>query len=230
VKAKLVVMRHAQTKCNGLKRMTGRMDIPLTEIGKKEADAAGTLLNFIRFDKLYSSYLSRTFNTMVHALKFAGMQEHLLNSDGGWNIKKRRELDEMNIGKFTGRSFITDLEVVNYNWRYNVPLPGGGESEKQVVERVKKFFDSEVKPCLDRGENVLIVTHSGIMRVLGMVIGLEEIPKDAILETTKKFLPNASPFVYEFEDGKITEPPYFIKNPMVSEVICQKPYNKKPGI
>ena len=99
------------------------------------------LIGHIRIHKAYSSDLSRAFDTEVYALESSGTQEHLRNLDGTWKIEKRPELAEMEVGDFTGRNFTTDPEIINYNWKYVVPL-SGGESEKQVLERVQEFFDA----------------------------------------------------------------------------------------
>ena len=219
-KAKLVVMRHARTKCNELMLMTGQLDVPLIKAGEGEAWAAGSLIRHIRFDKAYSSYLSRAFDTEVYALESSGTQEHLRNPNGTWKIEKRSEISEMDVGDFTGLNFTTDPKIVNYNWKYDVPLPGG-ESEKQVLERVEDFFNKEIKPRLDKGENILIVTHAGILRVLEIILGFEKIPEKAILATTVKSLPNATPLVYEFEDGEIKGSPYIIQNSVEQKTSCQ---------
>ena len=183
-RAKLVVMRHARTMCNELMLMTGQLDVPLIKAGEGEAWAAGPLIRHIPIDNAYSSDLIRAFNTAAYALESSGTQEHLRNPNGTWKIEKRSELAEIDTGDFTGRDFATDPEIVNYNWKYTVPLPGG-ESEKQVLERVQKFF-KEIKPRLDKGENVLIVTHAGILRVLNVILGFEKCPEKAFFATMKK--------------------------------------------
>ncbi|MFH1157281.1 MAG: phosphoglycerate mutase family protein [Pseudomonadota bacterium] len=221
-KAKLVVMRHGQTGYNKDMLMAGQWDVPLTKIGEEEARAAGPLLDRIRirFDKVYSSNLSRAFDTATYALESSKTQGHLLNPDGSWQIEKRSEIAEMDTGDFTGRNFMKDPEISGYAWTHAEPLPGG-ESEKQVVERVNNFFNNEVKPRLDKGENVLLVAHAGILSILEVVFGLEELPEKAILASPRKNLPNASPFVYEFEDEKVTGSPYLIENPVEHKVARQ---------
>ncbi|MBI3441664.1 MAG: histidine phosphatase family protein [Proteobacteria bacterium] len=197
-KAKLVILRHGQTEHNKKTLMTGQLDIPLTTVGEEQARAAGKLIGNIRFDKVYSSNLSRAFNTAALALESSGTQVHLLNKDGSWQIEQRREIAELDTGLFTGRDHRTDPEIINYKRDYHTPLPGG-ESEEQLVTRVQKFFDTEVMPRLARGENVLVVAHAGILRVIGIVLGFEEVPET--IWTVKKHTPNAAPTVYNYEGG-----------------------------
>jgi 2,3-bisphosphoglycerate-dependent phosphoglycerate mutase len=206
-KAKLVILRHGETEYNKQRLLTGLHDAQLTEEGKQQALAAGLLISAIRFDKAYSSNLSRAFNTAAHALTSSKTQAHLLNPDGSWQIEQRPEIAEVDCGKFSGRSK-DDPEVRSFSWGYDVALPGG-ESQKDVVERVKKFFDSEIMPRLQRGENVLIVAHSGILRAFDIVLGtadaslgIDQLPKPGE-KSNKRSVPNAAPTVYEYENGAL---------------------------
>jgi len=223
-KATLVILRHGQTEYNKLQLMTGQRDVPLTATGEEQARAAGTLVSAIRFDKVYSSHLSRAFNTAALALESAKTQTHLLNADGSWRIEQRREIAEHDTGDFTGRSHKTDPEIINFKRAFDIPLPGG-ESRKQVVERVRDFFDSEVMPRLLRGENVLIVAHAGILRAFDIVLGLEDVPA-AGAPLIQKHLPNAAPTVYEYENGVLTGN-FPLRNPVANQNI--PPTGKKPG-
>lgn len=201
-KAKLVVLRHGQTEYNKQHLMTGQADVPLTAVGEDQAREAGVLVSHIRFDKVYSSNLSRAFNTAVLAVASSNAQAHLLNADGTWQIEQRAALAELHAGDFTGRSHKTDPEILNWERTYENPIPGG-ESVRQVVERVQQFFDDEVAPRLARGENVLVVAHAGILRVFDIVLGLESAPGQG-LNPAKKRIPNAAPHVYEYEHGVMT--------------------------
>ena len=70
---------------------------------------------------------------------------------------------------------------------------------------------------------MLLVIHAGVLRVLEIILGFEKISEKAILETTVKSLPNATPLVYEFEDGKIKGSPYIIQNPVEQKASCSLP-------
>jgi 2,3-bisphosphoglycerate-dependent phosphoglycerate mutase len=209
-KAKLVILRHGQTEYNKLHLITGQKDVPLTEVGEEQAREAGALISHIRFDKVYSSNLSRAFNTAALALKASGTQVHLLNEDGTWQIEQCKAIVEIDAGDFEGRNHKTDPVVADWLRTYDVPRPGG-ESDKQAVERVQKFFDSEVMPRLLRGENVLVVAHAGIVRAFDFVLGIEDVPT-ATSKPPRRRVPNAAPTVYEYEDGVMTSF-HFIENP-----------------
>ncbi len=81
--------------------------------------------------------------------------------------------------------------------KYDVPFPDG-ESDEQFVARVRKFFNDEVVPVLSRGENVLIVTHDGVLQALEVILESMEM-KD--LWGLSKRNPNAMPITYIYESG-----------------------------
>ncbi len=204
IKGRLVILRHGQTGHNVQHLMTGQMDVPLTPEGEEQAREAGRLLSPIIFDKVYCSTLSRAFNTAALALEHAETQIRLMNADGTWQIEKRREIIEQHSGDFTGRNHKTDPDVLAWQRTYDTPLPGG-ESDREVVERVGAFYQNEIVPRMKRGETVLVVAHAGVLRAFDIVLGFEDIPEDGIWTTRKKKrVPNATPLVVDFEDGRIT--------------------------
>jgi 2,3-bisphosphoglycerate-dependent phosphoglycerate mutase len=204
-KATLVLLRHGETEFNVQGRFTGQLESPLTKTGEAQASAAGVLIKAIPFDKVYSSPLSRAFNTAALALKGAG-QTHL-------DIEKRGAITESNSGDFSGMHR-DSAEIKAWKWIYSEPMPNG-ESDKEIVARVKKFFDAEVQPRLDRGENVLIVAHSGILKAFDIVLGIEPVPADNESRRGAK-VPNAAPLVCNYEDGKLKKHGY-IANPATAK-------------
>lgn len=199
----LVLFRHGETEHNALNLMTGWLDVPLNAKGVEQAKEAGKLISHFHFDKVYCSTLARTFNTAALALEASGTQGHLKGAFG-WAIERRDELKGANMGEFTGRNFKTDPEIVNFGRRYDRKLPGG-ESDRDITLRVKKFFDAEVLPRLERGETVVISTHSGTMRAFDVALGLVPPPDPADDQwTDKQRIDNALPVVVEYEDGKMT--------------------------
>ncbi len=59
----LYIIRHGQTAWNKEEVFRGTRDIPLNEVGLKEADALGTYLRDTPFDAIYTSPLSRATQT-----------------------------------------------------------------------------------------------------------------------------------------------------------------------
>ena len=201
VQGTLIVLRHGQTDYNKQRLMTGQRDVPLTALGEEQAREAGALIKHIHIDKAYSSPLSRAFNTASLALKAAGQTV---------TIEKRAAIIEADAGQFAGRNIDTDPDILAFGRVYAIPMPGG-ESDKDVVARVQKFYDEEVLPALARGENIMLVCHSGTMHALDVVLGLMKPPTDDQQLVTRR-IPNASPLVCEYEDG-VMKNHYFITNP-----------------
>lgn len=224
VKGTLVLIRHGQTDYNAQHRMTGQRDIPLNSIGEAQAAEAGRLIAGFTFDKVYSSNLSRAFNTASLALDAAGDQPKVKSASGGWDIEQRPEVAELDTGAFTGRDHKNDPEIRAFRRAFDVALPGG-ESDKQVVERVRKFFEAELLPRLERGETVLVVSHSGTMQAFQVALGLHATPAPTTGVTKRPRVPNATPTVIEYEDGVMAKH-YRIDNPKELEAAANQ--NKPP--
>jgi broad specificity phosphatase PhoE len=206
-KGTLVILRHGQTDYNKQHLNTGLRDIPLNATGEAQADAVGALIKTPRFDKVYSSPLSRAFNTVARALKASGTQSQLQNADGSWQIEKRREIIELDAGDFTGRNNVTDPEVAK-PYIYDVPVPNG-DSIKDIVDLARELYETEIQPRLERGEKVLIGCHYFNLMAFEIVLGIREIPTG---DGVKAKIPNASPLVCDFEDGVLKNHRY-IQNP-----------------
>jgi 2,3-bisphosphoglycerate-dependent phosphoglycerate mutase len=199
IKGTLILLRHGQTTYNEQSRMAGQCDVPLTALGEEQARAAGKLLEGFTIDKVYASSLSRAFNTAALALDGRAL-----------SIEKRDEIRECDAGDFTGLK-LDDPAVLAFKRGFDTKLPNG-ESSRELVARVKAFFEAEVLPRLERGETVLLVSHAGVMRALDVAMGLEAniVPAPGPggdrpdLWASKKTLPNAAPFVAEYADGNLT--------------------------
>lgn len=204
---KLILMRHGETGDNVLKLVSGQRDIPLTEKGKEQAEAAGAILKSYRIDRVFSSPLQRAFNTAALALKAANIQNIV--------IELRDEIIESDSGAFTGCAFafdnagncqigggLSDKPFVDWGCIYDAPMPGG-ESDKDVVDRVYGFFASHILPLLERGESVMVVGHVAILRAFDIILGVEIAP-DAGQPRPFKLVPNAAPIVFEYKNSGLS--------------------------
>lgn len=195
--AKLIVLRHGQTEDNLRGILTGQSDTALSKLGEKQAHFAGYLLHGIPLHKVYSSTLSRAFHTAALALNTAD-HHHM-------PIEKRPEIVETDLGDFT-RLHQDDPVVAAFDQPFEKPLPGG-ESLKDVVERVRHFYEDEILPRLKRGENVLVVAHAGVVSAFGIALGARD------SSAPRRDVANATPVVYEYKHGEQTGS-YLIENPV----------------
>ena len=142
------LLRHAETEWSRTGKHTGSTDIPLTERGRRQAQAVGAALRDRDFALVLTSPLGRALETC----RLAGFGERAVQRD---------ELMEWDYGTYEGR---TTAEVREERpgwtlWRDGVPE---GETVEQVGERVDRVLD-DLRP-LDG--DALLFAHGHVLRVL----------------------------------------------------------------
>lgn len=153
----LYLLRHAETDYNAHAQFIGGRSnqIPLSTKGRKQALEIGELLkdSNIQFDKVFCSIANRTRETLDIITSQGTISEN--------PIVYAEELQELSQGDWEGklRSEIytpTQLEEINSNqWLFKAP---GGESQKEVEERLLNFIETEILKKYAEG-NFLIVGH-----------------------------------------------------------------------
>lgn len=149
----IYVARHGQTDLNRQGCWQGRIDMELNDTGRAQAEEMGEKLKGIRFDKVYASTLSRAVET---AEIMTGLSES--------EIIKDERIIEADFGKYDAKPFNTSLRMSLY-WALPevFPAPPTVESIKEMKNRVQDFLKTIDK---QNAENVLLVCHGGIMRVI----------------------------------------------------------------
>jgi broad specificity phosphatase PhoE len=142
----VVVVRHGETEWSRELKHTGRTDVPLTEVGERQARAVGEALRGRTFALVLSSPLRRAADTA----RLAGIEAEL-----------RDDLAEWDYGDYEGRRTVEIREEVPdwTIWRYGAP---GGESVEQAGARADRVVD-ELRRC--KGD-VLVFGHGHFLRVL----------------------------------------------------------------
>ncbi|MFP4312776.1 MAG: 2,3-bisphosphoglycerate-dependent phosphoglycerate mutase [Alphaproteobacteria bacterium] len=196
----LVLLRHGQSEWNLANKFTGFHDVDLTKKGEDEAKKAGALLKEagIKFDKVFSSTQTRANRTAEIALNEAGQGELFANMVRHPHLRERDYGDLTGLNKDETREKFGDEQVHIWRRSYDV-APPGGECLKDVVEyRVKPYFDENIKPLLDQGQNILMAAHGNSLRATLIILGVEtpETINDAEM-------PTGVPLVFEIEDGEI---------------------------
>lgn len=162
--ARLVVVRHGVTDWNREGRFQGRLDPPLSDIGRREADLVAARLasdRHLRPARIVSSSLARAIET---AAAIGGASRVTVEPDA--------RLMEIGQGEWEGRTH-AELEVTDARryraWRdaAGVRQPPGGEPIESAVTRVRAVLDALTTT---RTGTVCLVSHGGTIRVLAQLL------------------------------------------------------------
>ena len=153
----LFLLRHAETEYNACNKFIGGRSnhLNLSDNGYKQAEKIGLQFNeeFITFDKIFCSVSVRTRST----LDVIQQQACITN----YPIIYSEELQELSQGDWEGRlreEIYTSecLAKINSNqWLFKAP---GGESQKEVEERMLHFIEQNIINQYSKGK-FLIVGH-----------------------------------------------------------------------
>jgi broad specificity phosphatase PhoE len=145
-------IRHGESEGNAAGRFTGQTDSPLTERGRRQAQAIADELASVKFDRIVSSDLSRTRDTA----------EAIANRQG-LRVEVFPELREIDVGDRTGKPFDEARGLPNWSDDGFVAWPGG-ETLDKVVTRVLGAIERLTRES--PGKTILVVGHGGVNRIL----------------------------------------------------------------
>jgi len=191
--AKLALVRHGQSQWNLENRFTGWVDVPLTDLGRAEADRAGKALKAagLRFTKAYTSVLQRAEDTLQIMLGVLGQTAIPIERDQALNERHYGDLQGLN-KKETAEKY-GDEQV--HIWRRSYDInPPGGESLKDTAARTLPYFERAILPDIKKGETVLVSAHGNSLR--SIVMHLDKLTKEQVLELN---LDTGVPIVYEID-------------------------------
>jgi 2,3-bisphosphoglycerate-dependent phosphoglycerate mutase len=189
----LVLVRHGQSQWNLENKFTGWVDVPLTELGEKEAKRAGSHLKGMKFDIAFTSDLQRAQKTLRSILEEIGQTDLRIVRDKALNERHYGDLQGLDKAE-TAKKY-GDEQVKIWRRSYDIAPPGqGGESLKDTAARTLPYFNSQIVPLLKQGKNVLVAAHGNSLR--SIVMDLEKLTKEQVLELN---LETAVPRVYEMD-------------------------------
>ena len=202
---KLILLRHGQSQWNLENRFTGWKNVPLTEKGETEAKKAGELIkkHNISIDRVFSSVLERANRTAEIAIIHAALNNLLENNKLIMTCSEK--LNERDYGDLVGLNKQETSDKFGKDqvhiWRrsYDTPPPNG-ESLKDVVERVSPYFKENIKPLIDKGENVLIAAHGNSLRAMMIELGMYKSEEISNIE-----LPTGSPLCINLDQGRLVD-------------------------
>mgnify|MGYP005992657791 FL=1 len=202
---KLILLRHGQSQWNLENRFTGWKNVPLTEKGEAEAKKTGELIrkHNISIDRVFSSVLERANRTAEIAIKKAELNNLLENNKIIMTCSEK--LNERDYGDLVGLNKQETADKFGKDqvhiWRrsYDTPPPNG-ESLKDVVERVSPYFKENIKPLIDKGENILIAAHGNSLRAMMIELGMYKSEEISNIE-----LPTGSPLCINLDQGRLVD-------------------------
>lgn len=163
----IYLIRHGITDWNEIGKIQGFKESNLTEIGKKQAQLAGQAFKNIPLNIIYTSPLSRAYDTAK-----------IINENKDLKIIKTDLLKEGNFGIWEGKTLDQVLEIDKENYEKWLSYPEDcqiedGENLADIRLRSKEFLKSiENRP----EENILIVAHSSILKIL--ILTILDIPNE----------------------------------------------------
>ena len=190
--ARLVLLRHGESQWNLENRFTGWVDVPLSAKGVEEARQAGEKLRGFTFNRAFSSVLTRANETLRIVLEALGQTNIPIEKDKALNERMYGDLQGLNKAE-TAKKY-GDAQVKIWRRSYDVKPPGG-ESLKDTAERALPYYQTMIKPHLQKGETIIIAAHGNSLRAL--VMELDQLSKEEVLELN---IPTGVPLLYEFDD------------------------------
>ena len=228
---KLVLLRHGQSTWNKENRFTGWTDVPLTELGKREAKKAGKVLkeNRFTFDITFTNLHKRAIDTTNIALNEIGLKVPVYKA---WQLNERHYGALQGLNKSEMAAKYGEEQVHRWRRSYDVRppaltkndkrWPGNdlkykgidkkflplAESLKDTVKRVAPYWKKEILPELKKGKKVLVSASGNSLRALVKII--DNVSDDKIVSLN---IPTGIPLVYELDDNLKPIRHYFLGSP-----------------
>ena len=157
---RIMAIRHGETAWNVDTRLQGHLDIPLNDVGLRQAEhLARSLVQRDAIDAIYASDLSRAHTT---ANAIAQAMGKTVNTHAG--------LRERHFGAFQGRTFAeieVELPEHAWHWRKRTPdwtPPDGGESLLVLRDRIVATVNELA--VRHPGQQIVLVAHGGVLDIL----------------------------------------------------------------
>ncbi|WP_246481867.1 2,3-bisphosphoglycerate-dependent phosphoglycerate mutase [Chlamydiifrater volucris] len=221
--AKLILLRHGKSVWNERNLFTGWVDVPLSPLGVEEALQAGTIIQGLPVDYIFTSKLIRSIMTALLAMTkhsskkipYIVHEENDLKERSDFNNSEEKSsmiplitnnaLNERHYGDLQGKNKKETAEQYGEEqvklWRrsYDVPPPSG-ESLEDTAKRTIPYFLETIVPLLDAGKNILISAHGNSLR--SIIMNIEKLSKEGVISLE---VPTGNPIVYTRENQCFTK-------------------------
>jgi len=160
--AKLILVRHGKTDWNHLGKWTGHAEADLIEEGIQEAKKAAQALRGMVIHHAFVADLRRAQQTFIEICRALEAEiPHTVHA----------AIKERDYGQYTGKNkWEVQKEIGEEAFQklrrgWDVPVPGG-ETLKDVHDRIVPYYETVIKPKLTEGKHVLLVSSGNALRAL----------------------------------------------------------------
>ena len=189
MKTKIYLIRHTKTIGNDERRLVGKSDYEVTQLGQEYINKLTEKLKNIKFDKIYSSTSGRSKKTVIS-----------LAEQNGLDIIQDDNLCEMYFGIYDGMKWEEVNKInpeidrlhIETNEIMNIPEQ---ETTEQVAERMYKFIEKISKENI--GKTILICSHGVAIEAF-----LRKITKVPFIEKREEYKQkNTSINILEYDES-----------------------------
>lgn len=158
----LYLIRHGESTANTFNRLAGKIDVPLTYLGEKQAIEGSKKCENLFFDKIYVSPLQRALTTAKIILN-----HHPITNDNFFIDKRLMERDFGNFSLQNKSILQKKHGIKEYEKAVNLDshTMKEGENYSEFSGRVLEFFYEELIPSLEEGKKVIVVSHKYVIEL-----------------------------------------------------------------
>ena len=226
----LILVRHGESLWNLENRFTGWTDVGLSEKGVKEAKEAGELLKKrgYTFDIAYTSVLKRANDTLYYILD--ALDERNIPIKYSWRLNERHYGALQGLNKDETRKKYGEEQV--HLWRRSASVrppelsvtdpryPGNDTKYKDLkenelpktenlldtVDRVIKYWNSDIKKDLLDHKKVIIVAHGNSLR--GLIKYLDNLSDEEVVNLE---IATGKPICYELDENLVPIKHFYVE-------------------
>jgi glucosyl-3-phosphoglycerate phosphatase len=154
---RLLLVRHGQSEWNAGRVLQGQADIPLSDLGRAQAETLAPVIAALKPCRAVTSDLSRARETAVRL--------------GYGDARREPGFREIDVGVWQGKP-IAELQAADSaayaGWRAGTHRPADGEGWEDFLTRIGAALKAEIEA--DNARTVLVVCHGGVIRAALQVL------------------------------------------------------------
>ena len=157
---RVLLVRHGESLGNAERRFGGHSPTPLSELGRRQAEATARALAAAGVTAIYSSDLLRAVQTAEPLALATGLE-----------VRRTPALRERGVGRMEGLTFEEAAAAHPEDYaallrRDFEHVLDGGESYRQLLDRAAAELDRAVE--VNRGGTVAVFSHTGTICILAL--------------------------------------------------------------